>query len=1033
VLQNAQKDTREKKMIRRLPRENSGHSYWYMTERGGCFVKMIKRSAALVLVLIFALALVPITAYANGDAVQAHNTAIYSNADTGEAALTFYLLPTVSVQSDNAIIIARSKAITASISGKYEQARAIHDWVSENIWYDRDAVKKGTYASDTALDLVNGGIAVCAGYANLTVALLQAVGIPAKYVSGYALGAGYPDSWDNVPENVASNHAWVEAYVDNRWIIMDTTWDSANIYEDGRKTASGKAMRNYFDISIADLSADHKIIEYLPVYTDGAPPPPTAEKPSSWAEEQVSEAIAAGLVPQNLRENYAEPVPRGDVAQMFINLIEKSSGQSIDAFLAAKGVKIDDSAFTDTADKAVLAASALGIINGVGDGRFAPSGTFTRAQIAAIINRAACVLGVDTSGYTHEFTDVAGHWADAELGWPVHAGIINGVGDNRFAPDGQLTTEQAIAITYRALRSLKEFNENPAELEDTPAPGGSNSSGRSGKFLATIGAPDPNASLIYTAQDLYDICNNSSGSYVLMNDIDLSSFNGGEWVPIGGCFEGVFDGQGHIVRNLRITEGAYGFAGLFRYTNNAEIKNVGLEGTYISGDYYYTGGIAGDSYDTNISNCYNTGNISIDSDNSSVRVGGISGYSNGANISDCYNTGDISASASAPDAGYAFAFVGGIMGFGEADIASISNCYNTGDISAVAFGNAYAGGISGYNSADMTNEINNCDNSGGIFASSQDCAYVGGIAGGIWAVSSDSDISNCCNTGSISAADAFARVGGIAGVSKINISNCYNIGDISTADAASTLAGGVAGQFASGYNISNCYNASDISAAASDDGAYAGGIVGYGGSIGGDSSNMSNCYNSYNIGNISASDPDYAEASAIAGGIAGYSEINISNCYNTGNISAAAAASASAYAAAHAGGIAGASFSTISNCYNKGDIFSSAGYGVYAGGIAGESCSGISNCVVISTSIHAESTNATGRTYSHLIAGSTSSSGRQSNNLALSGIVGNALNDAVRLISAAETKSQSAYEALEWDFDTVWAMVPDYDYPQLRE
>ena len=192
------------------------------------------------------------------------------------------------------------------------------------------------------------------------------------------------------------------------------------------------------------------------VIGDNSTATPAPEAPSSWAAEQVNAAIDAGLVPENLQKNYAQPVSRGDVAQMFINLIEQSSGQTIDAFLAAKGVEINTGAFTDTSDKAVLAANALGIINGIGDNKFGPDGTFTRAQVAAIINRVARALDVETEGYAHTFTDVDGHWVGVELGWPVHAGIINGVGDNKFNPEGQLTTEQAIAITYRALQSLKK-------------------------------------------------------------------------------------------------------------------------------------------------------------------------------------------------------------------------------------------------------------------------------------------------------------------------------------------------------------------------------------------------------------------------------------------------------------------------------------------------------------------------------------------------------------------------------------------------
>ena len=185
--------------------------------------------------------------------------------------------------------------------------------------------------------------------------------------------------------------------------------------------------------------------------SDAAPKP---DVPSSWAAEEVSAAIDAGLVPDSLRKNYTGTVTRSQVAGIFILLLEKSSGRDIEALMDRKGVEIDPAAFTDTSDPDVLAANALGIINGIGGGKFAPNGTFTRAQIAAILNRVATVLDVDTGGYTHSFTDVAGHWASSELGWPVHAGIIKGVGGTRFDPDGILTTEQVILMVYRAWEAL---------------------------------------------------------------------------------------------------------------------------------------------------------------------------------------------------------------------------------------------------------------------------------------------------------------------------------------------------------------------------------------------------------------------------------------------------------------------------------------------------------------------------------------------------------------------------------------------------
>ena len=185
---------------------------------------------------------------------------------------------------------------------------------------------------------------------------------------------------------------------------------------------------------------------------------PNLDGVSSWAIEEVEAGIREELVPTELQQNYTYPVTRGQVAQMFINLLEKATGKTVDEIMADKGVTINENAFTDTTDKAVLAANALGIINGTGNGKFSPDGTLKRAQIAAIINRVAKVMGVETTGYTHEFTDITDNykWADFELGWPVYAGIVNGVGGGKFNPGGDLTTEQAILITYRGLSALKK-------------------------------------------------------------------------------------------------------------------------------------------------------------------------------------------------------------------------------------------------------------------------------------------------------------------------------------------------------------------------------------------------------------------------------------------------------------------------------------------------------------------------------------------------------------------------------------------------
>jgi transglutaminase-like putative cysteine protease len=84
-----------------------------------------------------------------------------------------------------------------------EAARAIADWVRDNVAYVPGSTGVQTSAQE-AWELRKG---VCQDLAHLTVALLRAVGIPARYVSGYL----HPRRDAQVGETVeGQSHAWVE-------------------------------------------------------------------------------------------------------------------------------------------------------------------------------------------------------------------------------------------------------------------------------------------------------------------------------------------------------------------------------------------------------------------------------------------------------------------------------------------------------------------------------------------------------------------------------------------------------------------------------------------------------------------------------------------------------------------------------------------------------------------------------------------------------------------------------------------------------
>jgi hypothetical protein len=344
-----------------------------------------------------------------------------------------------------------------------------------------------------------------------------------------------------------------------------------------------------------------------------------------------------------------------------------------------------------------------------------------------------------------------------------------------------------------------DFEQNLAEAQKIMDSGG---------FLAPIGAPNSNAIKIYNARDLDNVRNDLSGSYVLMNDIDLSGFNGGEWVPIGdggsNVFSGTFDGQGHKIRNLKITANTYQYAGLFGVIIDGLIMNIGLIDTYIN--VFCTTSATAVSY-----------------------AGGIVGYaiadSSTLTIKNCYSSGDILSSSRY------FAASGGIAGMGYAYPLSLStstsptliieNCYNICDV----FSSHYTGGIVGDAlSTSATLAIRKCYNTGGISSSSSsNPSIAGGIVGRAhsnWYHSSHSTIltADCYNTGIIHSTSSYSAssyyAGGIIGLAVSSYSgiltaeNCYNTGDIFSSGpfsaASSAYAGGIVGHANACATINEC-------------------------------------------------------------------------------------------------------------------------------------------------------------------------------------------------------------------------------------
>jgi transglutaminase/protease-like cytokinesis protein 3 len=102
----------------------------------------------------------------------------------------------------------------------YERVKAIHDYIATRIGYEYPFDRSRLPPSDPETVFARR-TAVCAGYARLFGAMLEAIGVRSVYISGDARFA---------TESVAgASHAWNAVEIEGRWYLVDVTWDAGVI------------------------------------------------------------------------------------------------------------------------------------------------------------------------------------------------------------------------------------------------------------------------------------------------------------------------------------------------------------------------------------------------------------------------------------------------------------------------------------------------------------------------------------------------------------------------------------------------------------------------------------------------------------------------------------------------------------------------------------------------------------------------------------------------------------------------------------
>lgn len=98
-------------------------------------------------------------------------------------------------------------------------------------------------------------------------------------------------------------------------------------------------------------------------------------------------------------------------------------------------------------EEAVAYCRENGLLQGVGDGKFSPEATVTRAMLATVLHRLA---GSPTVSGASGFSDVsADAWYAGAVGWASRSGVMTGYGGGSFGPEDPVTREQLAAVFWR--------------------------------------------------------------------------------------------------------------------------------------------------------------------------------------------------------------------------------------------------------------------------------------------------------------------------------------------------------------------------------------------------------------------------------------------------------------------------------------------------------------------------------------------------------------------------------------------------------
>ena len=375
-----------------------------------------------------------------------------------------YLSPSTGIESDNAEIIAYAREIAGTETNPYILAKKAFADINLYLTYD-----DGENANQGALNALRTGEGVCEDYTDLFIAVMRALGIPARKQTGYIyLPYEYNTDpyFDNDTGMINLNimtHSWPEFYLpDLGWVACDPTFTyQVNVngeikkFVDWSYFADIPAGRDYIFFSSGDAGGS---VQYsysggnLEVSFDaqmyiGEKYLPFNDIKDHWAKDSIiylsDMDLVAGLGDGLFGVN--EPVTRAQMAVMLDRILDLETG----------ALNINDVKASYWAASEIAAVKNAGLMVGYPDGTFRPDQTLSRAEIAVILVRAFELTANQNEVLFSDLGQSGWSWADQSIVTLSNLGLASGTGNGLFQPDKTLTRAEMAVFLTNALQYVQ--------------------------------------------------------------------------------------------------------------------------------------------------------------------------------------------------------------------------------------------------------------------------------------------------------------------------------------------------------------------------------------------------------------------------------------------------------------------------------------------------------------------------------------------------------------------------------------------------